>query len=164
MLAVGALVVVRPGPAAVPPTAPTGGSSAVAPAAAGASAPAAVAAEAALDGWYADRARAYAAGDRASLAALHAPGSAVGRRDLRVLERYLARGLRVQGLRVDRRVLSVRPTSAAGWRVVVVDRTRRATAVHPSGRTWRLPRGPWVRRTMVLEPVAVGWRLVSATP
>ena len=50
----------------------------------------------------------------AALAALYTAGSAAGRRDRAMLDRYVARGLRVEGLRMQVLAGSVRSRTAAG--------------------------------------------------
>lgn len=51
-----------------------------------------------LRAWDRRRARAYAEGDLGALGALYVDGSRAGRQDVRLLERYLQRGLTVEGM------------------------------------------------------------------
>lgn len=117
-----------------------------------------VAALAVLGAWDARRAAAWAAGDEAALAALYTDGSAAGRRDRAMLERYAARGLFVRGMRMQVLAGKVRSRTAGRIVLVVTDRLAHAVAV---GRGTRvvLPRDRATRRTIVLRRVAGEWRV-----
>ncbi len=147
-----------------------GTTSPAAPAAAGRGAPASVAGAAqpaavrVLHRWDRRRARAYAAGSPAALRALYVPGSGAGRTDVRLLRRYLARGYRVEGMRMqllDFRVLSHAP---GRWRLVVTDRLARAAAVRGSTRL-ALPRDRASTRVVGLVRGDDGvWRVAAVSP
>lgn len=109
--------------------------------------------------WDALRSAAWAAGDPAGLSALYVPGSAAGAADVAMLERWVARGLRVDGL--AQQVLSVGVRVAEDDRLVLVvtDRLVAPVWVTRGERRWRLPRDrPTTRRLVFLRADAV-WRL-----
>lgn len=110
--------------------------------------------------WDRRRSAAWAAGDPDGLARLYAPGSRAGRADVAMLRRWLDRGLRVTGLRMQ--VLDVHADEAEGPRreLVVTDRLAGGEAV---GRRTRspLPRDGWSTRRIVLEQAERAWRVVS---
>jgi hypothetical protein len=117
-----------------------------------------------LHAWDAARAAAYARGDRDALRRLYAPGSRAGRRDVRVLEAYVDRGLVVRGLRTQ--VLAVRVRAQEDRRVVlqVTDRVVGGRAVvhgRPAGRGVSLPYDEPSTRVVSLERSAARWRVVS---
>lgn len=112
--------------------------------------------------WDRRRATAYARGDPDALTALYAPGSRAGARDVELLASYVARGLRVRGMRTQ--VLAVRHVSSRERRLVVevTDRVRGAVAVgraarvmlpvsRPASRrvTFVRLRGDWLVREVV---------------
>lgn len=122
-----------------------------------------------LRAWDADRAAAWAAGDVDRLRRLYVPGSRAGDRDVRLLQRYAARGLRVRDLRVQRLRVAVqvdRPDELvlrvverlAGGRVVpaATGRSRRGAA---------LPVSVARERTVTLRRTGTGgrWRVASVT-
>lgn len=95
---------------------------------------------AALRRWDRRRAAAYSDGDAAALRRLYVARSTAGRRDVRLLHRYAARGLRVTGMQTQllaARVRSVRPDRLV---IVVTDRVTGAVAVGRRTRV-RLPDG-----------------------
>lgn len=118
-----------------------------------------------LADWDLRRSAAWAAGDGDALAGLYAPGSVAGRRDVAMLTRWRARGLRVDGLRMQVLAIDVRDRSAGRWDLVVTDRLAGGVAVGDGTRT-ALPRDGWSTRRVVLEQRAGRWRVasVSAAP
>jgi len=126
----------------------------------GRAAPPRAEAVAVLADWDRRRAAAWAAGDPEGLADLYVPGSRAGRQDVAMLRRWLDRGLRVQGLRMQ--VLDVHADEADGARreLVVTDRLAGGEAV---GRRTRslLPRDGWSTRRIVLDRADGTWRVVS---
>jgi hypothetical protein len=123
------------------------------------------AALAVLRAWDGRRAAAWAEGDEAALAALYTDGSAAGGRDRSMLRRYVARGLRVRGLRMQVLAGSVRSRAAGRIVIVVTDRLAHAVAVGRGVRV-ELPRDRASRRTVVLRRLAGEWRVarVRAQP
>jgi len=119
-----------------------------------------VAALGVLRAWDVRRAAAWAAGDEAALAALYTDGSAAGRRDRAMLDRYVARGLRVEGLRMQVLAGSVRSRTAGRLVLEVTDRLAHAVAVGPGVRV-ELPLDRASRRTVVLRWVAREWRVAQ---
>jgi hypothetical protein len=119
-----------------------------------------VAALAVLGAWDVRRAAAWAAGDEAALAALYTDGSAAGRRDRAMLGRYVARGLRVRGMRMQVLAGKVRSRTAGRIVLVVTDRLAHAVAVRRGTRVV-LPRDRATRRTIVLRRVAGEWRVAQ---
>ena len=107
-------------------------------------------AAAVLHQWDAARAVAWAAGDVAALRGLYVRGSPAGRADVRLLRRYLDRGLRVRGLHTQ--VFSFRVRQRAPRLVVVrvVDRIVGGTAVG-EGACVPLPHDGADRRTVTLR-------------
>jgi hypothetical protein len=116
------------------------------------------AALAVLRGWDVRRAAAWAAGDEAGLTALYTHGSAAGRHDRAMLRRYLARGLRVRGLRMQVLAGAVRTRTHDRIALVVTDRVAHAMAVGRGVRV-ALPRDRASRRTVVLRRVGGQWRV-----
>jgi hypothetical protein len=126
------------------------------------------AAVAILRAWDTRRAAAYETGDVPSLRALYARGSTAGRRDVRLLRRYAARGLRVSGL--ETQLLAVRVTGGsdrAGRLVLeVTDRVAGADAVRGSTRV-PLPAGAARGRVVTLREREGRWVVTTvraATP
>jgi hypothetical protein len=114
-----------------------------------------------LHDWDQRRAAAYAAGSAQRLRDLYVPGSSAGAADLRVLHRYVERGLRVTHMRTQVLSLSVldgRP----GWRVLgVTDRLVGAVAVQP-GRRVELPRDGATSHEITLMRGSDGrWRVAE---
>ncbi len=142
-------------------TAPSGPPAATAPSSATASG--AVTASAVLHRWDRARARAYATGDVAALSRLYAPASAAGTADVRVLEGYLRRGLRVEGMRMQ--LLAVEELDRDGRRLVlrVTDRLADGAAAVGEATTVRLPSD--TASTRVVELVRAGgrWRVASVS-
>ncbi len=107
--------------------------------------------------WDRRRAEAWSLAAPDELRALYTPGSRTGRRDVRMLQRYRARGLRVEGLRTQ--LLSVRTVRTSDDQLVleVTDRVSAAEVVGPGLRrelpsdepsrreiTWRQGEGEWL--------------------
>jgi hypothetical protein len=110
-----------------------------------------------------DRARsgAWARGSPVALRRLYLPGAGAGRRDVRLLQRYADRGLRVEGLRTQ--VLSWEVLARRSDRLVlrVTDRLVGGVAVRPRGATRaRLPADRPTERQLTL--VRRGGRWVMA--
>lgn len=114
-----------------------------------------------LRAWDEERARAWADGDVEALRALYAPRAAVGRRDVAMLERYVDRGLVVEGLVTQ--LLEVREVSRDddAWVLEVADRVHGGTVVGQGVRR-ALPRDSADRRRLTLRRHGSGWRMVSA--
>ncbi len=113
-----------------------------------------------LERWQDDRAAAYSSGDVAALRRLHVRGSIAGRRDVRVLRAYVARGV-VLELHTRTDALSV--LVARPGRVVVRQRAVVRATVQVAGRTRTLPgQAGWRRVELVRREGR--WRLRSATP
>lgn len=121
-----------------------------------------------LRSWDAGRAAAYARGDLTALRRLYTPGSEAGRADVRLLRSYLARGLRVDDLRVQLlsvRVVGPRSRPPGHLRLRVVDRVAGATVVDDeTGTRQVLPRDRATERVVVLRRAATGaWRVASVS-
>ncbi len=116
-----------------------------------------------LAAWDAQRARAWATGDEPGLRRLYVAGSTTGRRDTAMLRRYLARGLRVEGLQVQRLSVAVLSHTDARWVLRVRDRVA-GGAVVGAGVRVPLPRDrPSLHRvTLVREGGA--WRVSEVRP
>jgi len=110
--------------------------------------------------WDRRRAAAYSDGDTSALRRLYVPRSAVRRRDVRLLRRYAARGLRVTGMQTQ--LLAARLRSQRPDRLVlaVTDRVTGAVAVG-RGTHVRLPAGAPRDRVVVLVRTAGGWRVAA---
>ncbi len=109
-----------------------------------------------LHDWDASRAGAWSAGDTAALRALYTRGSAAGRADVRLLERYRGRGLHVHGLATQVLCLAVLGVGAGRLRVRVVDRLAGGTACG-HGQCVPLPRDRATQRTVTLRRVDDHW-------
>lgn len=133
-------------------------SGAVAPAAATVRA---MRARAVLVTWDAHRASAWADADVARLRALYAPGSRTGRLDVRMLRRWRAREMRVEGMTTQVHALRVLASSPGHWRLRVTDRLVGAVAVGPTTRL-PLPGDGWTERTLELRRAGRGWQVVEA--
>jgi hypothetical protein len=111
--------------------------------------------------WDDRRARAYARGDPAALAALYVAGSRSGAADAAVLRGYVDRGLRVTGMRTQ--VLGADVVRRVGRRLVVEVTDVLLGAVARSGeRGWALPRDRPSRRRVVLVQEDGRWRVKEA--
>jgi hypothetical protein len=114
-----------------------------------------------LRAWDDERARAYAEGDVDALRRLYAPGATAGRRDVRLLRRYLSRGLTVTGMQTQRLSLRVRDADPGDHELVLVvtDRVIGAVAVGVAHQV-PLPQGAARTRVMRLADRSGRW-LVS---
>jgi hypothetical protein len=117
-------------------------------------------ASAVLHDWDDRRAAAWSAGDVAGLDALYVPGSAAGRTDVAMLRAWSARGLVVQGMRMQLLDLDVRRASDARLDLVVTDRLGGAVAVGPGVRL-PLPRDGVTSRRVVLVQREGEWRVAD---
>lgn len=106
--------------------------------------------------WDRRRAEAWAAGDRSALAALYAVGSRTGRRDVRDLERWRHRGLRVTGLHQQVAAVSLRRRTPGRLVLMVIDRTVDGVAVGGPHRL-ALPRSAWLTHRVMLRRVGGTW-------
>lgn len=113
-----------------------------------------------LAAWDQRRSAAWAAGDRAALDRLYAPGSAAGRADVAMLGRWTERGLRVTGLRMQVLAVEVRSAGLTRHVLEVTDRLAGGVAVGEEGRE-ALPADAWSTRRVVLTRVAGEWRVAS---
>jgi hypothetical protein len=118
-----------------------------------------VEAAAVLAAWDAHRAAAWALGDVRRLRSLYTPGSVAGERDVAMLQRWLERGLVVDGMRTQ--VLSlheVRRTSDR-WVLTVTDRI--VDGVARGAGTASLPSDAATTRTVTLRLVGDRWLVGS---
>lgn len=113
-----------------------------------------------LAAWDARRARAWSRGDAASLRALYVAGSAAGAADVRLLRRYAARGLRVEGLQTQVLDLEVLEETPDRLRLLVTDRLVGGLAVGRGARA-RLPRDRPTTRQVVLVRAGRTWLVRS---
>lgn len=128
-----------------------------------AAAPAQAGARQVLADWDERRARAWAEGDPRALTELYVEGSRAGEADVRMLQAYADRGLRVDGLTTQVLALDVLAESATRIRLRVVDRMVGGVAVDvesPSRRS-RLPADRPTRRTLTLRRTGEQWQMVS---
>lgn len=118
-----------------------------------------------LHAWDRRRASAWAAGDVRSLARLYVGGSRTGARDVRELQRWRERHLRVVGLRTQVSALRLRRRSPERLTLVVTDRTVGGVAVGGRHRVG-LPRSAWATHRITLHRVRGTWRVseVRAQP
>ena len=114
----------------------------------------------ALREWDAARADAWRSGSPAALRALYAEGSASGRADRVLLAAYRSRGLRVEGMSMQRSLVKVLARTEDRWVLRVTDRLVGAFVVGPGGRL-PLPRDEWSTRVVVLLRVGEGWRVAE---
>ena len=113
-----------------------------------------------LHRWDDARTRAWAGGDARVLRRLYVEGSAAGRADARLLERYRGRGFTVRGLTMQ--VLAVRVLGHGPdvLRLRVTDRLAGGVAVAGHRRV-RLPGDGVSTRTLVLCRAGGTWRMAS---
>jgi hypothetical protein len=124
---------------------------------------ASVAALRTLRAWDRSRARAYATGSPARLRRLYVVGSTAGAADLRLLDAYRSRGLRVLGMRTQVLALAVLEARPDRWALRVTDRLARAVAVQ-GGRRLDLPRDRSSTRVITLMRGAdARWRVSSVS-
>jgi hypothetical protein len=114
-----------------------------------------------LRAWDHRRARAYAKGDPAALAALYVAGSRTGAADVAVLRGYLDRDLRVTGMRTQLLGADVVERGVRRLTVLVTDVLTGAVATS-GDRRWALPRDRPSTRRVVLVRVAGEWRVEEA--
>lgn len=117
-----------------------------------------------LHAWDAARAAAWAGGDAAALRALYLPSADAGRRDVALLSRYRARGLSVQGMRMQTLRAQILELSAARMRIRVVERLAIAEAVARDGTRIALPSTRPGSREIVLVRRGHRWLVASARP
>ncbi len=113
-----------------------------------------------LRSWDAERSAAWARGDTAALRDLYVAGSVAGRRDVRSLTAYAARGLVVRGIRMQllsAQVLADRPRLV---RLRVTDRLTGAVVVR-GGESSPFPADRATTRTLTLRLVGGRWRMAS---
>lgn len=115
----------------------------------------------ALRAWDTRRARAWAAADPQALARLYAPTSRTGRRDVADLRCWMARGLRVVGLRQQVEAARVVQATARVVVVVVTDRTVDGLAVG-RGRRTAVPASAWAAHRIRLVRTDGRWRVAEA--
>jgi hypothetical protein len=112
-----------------------------------------------LRAWDGRRAAAYAGGSARRLRDLYLPGSATGAVDVRLLEGYRARGLRVAGMRTQLLGVAVLERRPDRWTLRVTDRLAGAVAVD-AGRRLRLPRDASSTRVVTMMRGGDGrWRV-----
>jgi hypothetical protein len=118
-----------------------------------------------LRDWDRARAAAYAHGDVAALRRLYLGRSEAGRADARLLRRYLARGLRVEGMRTQLLELRVLAHGSHRMRLRVVERLVGAEAVHRrTGFRQPLPHAAAGERVVELRRTPDGaWRVVGVS-
>jgi hypothetical protein len=110
--------------------------------------------------WDSRRSDAWARGDATALSRLYEPGSVTGARDASALGRWVARGLRVAGLRQQVTALRTARAEPDGWVVVLTERTVGGVAVG-GGRRTPLPASPWATHRIRLERSQGGWRVAE---
>ena len=108
--------------------------------------------------WDVQRSRAWARGDVRDLRRLYTPRSSSGRSDRAALASYLARGLRVTGLRTQLLAVEVGRRSERLLVLRVTDRMAGAVA-RGRGRSVVLPRDEPTRWRLVMRRVAGEWRV-----
>ena len=115
-----------------------------------------------LRAWDRARADAFAAGDVAALRGLYVPRSRSGAADVRLLRRYLRRGIRVEGMRMQLLAVDVLDHRPRRIRLRVTDRVTGAVAVGDGFRT-ELPADRASTRVVLLRRDAgsAGWQMVS---
>ncbi|MEZ5094327.1 hypothetical protein [Nocardioides sp.] len=111
-----------------------------------------------LAAWDGQRADAWGRGDLDGLARLYTDGSPAGRHDRRMLHHYLARGLRVEGLRMQRLRVVVVEQAADRWVLEVCDRVAGGTIVG-RGVVRPLPRDRVSAHRVTLLRVDGRWRV-----
>jgi hypothetical protein len=116
-----------------------------------------------LRSWDRRRAAAWAAGDRASLAALYVPGASAGAADAAMLGEWTARGLAVDRLTTQLLAVEVVAHGPGRWVLRVRDRVTAAVAAGP-GLIEALPAGAETERQVVLRRSDGTWRVASVRP
>jgi hypothetical protein len=116
-----------------------------------------------LAAWDRSRAAAYSSGDVAALRRLYVPGAPAGRRDARVLREYVARGLSVEGLDLQRSEVDLVVATDRRVEVEVVERL--AGGVVTAGDVeMALPADRPERREVTLVNGPHGWQVASVVP
>lgn len=123
-------------------------------------APDRTAALAVLRAWDEARSEAWRRGSPRALRRLYVAGSESGRADRALLTAYAERGLRVEGLTVQRAGVRVAQATDDRLVLVVTDRATGGTAVGEAGRVV-LPRDDWSTRTVVLVGEDGRWRVAE---
>ncbi|MGH3470585.1 MAG: hypothetical protein ACRDPG_00885, partial [Nocardioidaceae bacterium] len=95
------------------------------------------------------------------LRAVYTPRSPELRADQAMLRSYLARGVRVTGVRMSFSQLAVESQQGGSVRLVVVDRLGPAIARNQQGRAHLLPRDRSTRHRLVLRRVDGQWRIAA---
>ncbi len=113
--------------------------------------------------WDESRAAAWASGDVRALAALYTPTSSAGHRDTAMLRRYLRRGLRVDGLAMQRTRVQVTARDPRRWVLEVQDRVVHGVVVGPGTRA-RLPRDRLSDHLVTMRRVGGAWRVAKVEP
>jgi hypothetical protein len=113
-----------------------------------------------LRDWDGRRRRAWSAGDVDGLRELYVPGSVSGRRDVRMLRAYAARGLRVTGLRMQVRGAGL-VRAGPGRAVVAVTERLVGAVARRGGRSVALPRDHYSHRLVRLRREAGEWLVVE---
>ena len=111
-----------------------------------------------LGGLDAARAQAFVTGDEHRLRDVYVDAAAA-RVDVEVLRSYRERGLRLEGMRMERESCRVTDRSARRLVLDVVDRLGPTSARTTDGRRRDLPRDRSTRRRVVLERTEQGWRI-----
>lgn len=113
--------------------------------------------------WDEERAAAWAAGDERALRLLYTAGSDAGAQDLAMLRQWVARGLRVEGMRMQVSAVAVVRRSERRLVLRVTDRLADAVAVRDSdGQRWTLPRDRATTRRLAFRRTSGSWLLASA--
>lgn len=111
--------------------------------------------------WDRERARAFADGDVAALRELYVTGSTAGASDVALLEAYLRRGVRVEGMQMQLLAVEVLREEGSVLRVRVTDRLTGAEAVGRGART-ELPRDRASTRVVELRRSRDGeWQVAT---
>jgi hypothetical protein len=106
--------------------------------------------------WDRRRSAAWARGDPGALRALYRPGSATGRADVRMLQAYAARGLRLRGLTTQVLACDLVRGSPARMRLLVSDRVVSGRVVG-RGMSAPLPRDRASRREITFVRIDGRW-------
>lgn len=110
--------------------------------------------------WDTSRSAAWAAGDVEGLRGLYANGSAVGRRDVKMLHSYVARGLVVEGLTTQLLTVEEVDLDDDRWILEVTDRVHSGTVVGEGVRR-ALPQDRPSRRRLTLVRRGADWRVAQ---
>ena len=120
-----------------------------------------------LRAWDERRSAAWASGDIHALSRLYADSAPAGQADVAMLRRWVARGLRVQGLTMQVLRLRVKARTPDTWRLQVTDRVAAADVVGPGAEGSliepEMPPGAARTRELVLRETEGTWQMVSVT-